>query len=712
MKRGKSWDISISILGIAAVVLAFGAALYLSANVQSTLFRLQKASSIARVAMVLQALNQSARHLAEYTAGSARWDDAYEFMESRDPAFLEKNYARPVLAATPVQLVGIYTGESELVFSTALNEKLESEPPPKALKDLLKLEKFRKLRDAGDVFCRVDRISKKPYLIAVCPITDSTGEEPVRGYLLFGMLIGEKMSKRLDSVIGTHVVTLPDDSYFARDYDVATSHLGTIQVDLKEGPDASMTTALALIRQSNWRESPVVFKIELPVKVREIGRELSRTIRTVSLLVAGAFTVFVGLALREIFRRRAEIQRRIFEARELDIARKRAEAADGAKSAFLAMISHEIRTPLNAIIGYANLLQRDKTKENVTEQVEIIAKSSEMLQHIINDILDLSKIEADKLSIQRRPTRVRELIGEVADSLKSASEERQNRLTIATAPEVPPSVELDDLRVRQVLGNLLSNAVKFTEGGRITISASFGAREQTQTDMEIFPDDAFMLHIAVEDEGIGVPPENEAALFSLFNQGDAAINRRYGGTGLGLVICRRLCSLMGGTVSYQRREDKGSKFEFWLPTHPVAEAETPAPQATSPAPQPSNLSLLVVDDNPINARLLKAILKSLGHEAEIAFSGQEAINLFREKPMNAVFMDIHMPEMDGLATAKALRKLEQELSRPRCLIAAVTADTLVTDSEKSLTAGMDAHINKPVKISEIEHILNLMSSRK
>jgi len=708
LTKGRFWDVALSVLGIAAAISCLAAALYLSGSVNVALEKLQNEYSVSRIASVLQAIDQNTQHLGEYTAGYAMWDDAYQFLQHRNPEFLQTNYAEPVLAATPVQLVGIYDLNGDLVFSAALNEESKSVAAPAALNEMPGLEDFASLQKPGSVKGRIEWIGERAYIVAICPITDSAGTAPIRGYLLFGSIVGKKMLAQLETLTGSLVSIEAGLSMPKGDFQITTTDLGTAEVTIGKRNGVWDSKAFALFREDNAEQQSVGFRIELPAAASQTGRELSDMIRSVFLLVAAGFAVFVGLAIREILRRREEISRRIRETEAVQAARLRADqladkaaAADRAKSAFLAMISHEIRTPLNAIIGYADLLRRDPDEE-LAERLEIVSRSGSMLQHIVDDILDFSRIEAGRLDIRPRATDVRDLIDEIVRTFERSAELRGDLIITTIDPAVPEFLQLDDVRVKQVLGNLVSNAVKFTNGGSIMISVSCEAGlsgKEGQT-----------LVITVDDEGIGVAAGEEAALFEPFSQADSTASRRYQGTGLGLVICRRLCSLMGGTISFQRRLVKGSTFKVCLPARAAESAEkSPDSDPPSHAVQHDDMTILIVDDNVVNGRLLKAVLKRMGRTAETVVSGRKAIDHFKAKPFDVIFMDIHMPGMDGIATTQEIRKLEKEMNRPRCFIVAVTADSLVTDSAQTRAASMDGHINKPIRIVEIEETLSRLS---
>ncbi|CAN5763720.1 hypothetical protein BH09VER1_BH09VER1_50940 [soil metagenome] len=714
IKKARSWDLLLSGVGIAAALLTFVAFLYLAAHVNSTLERLQDENSIARVSSVLQALDQNTHHLADYTTGYAMWDDAYHFLDSRDPAFLETNFAPAVMAVSPIRLAAIYNLQGELLFSAALGEDAKPIPHPEALKDMPRLETFSSLHKTGDFSGRIEWIGDRAYLIAVCPITDSSGQSPIRGYLLFGVNIGPKMLTQIQNLTGTHVsVELPKvTTHFA--LQITTVDLGPASVAISHEDGSDDSIAVAIFRTENPQQHSVAIRILLPEHTLRTGRILAQSIRTTFVIVSLSFAAFFGLALREIYRRRADLQRRLLERDELQAARQRAEslaekaeAADRAKSAFLAMISHEIRTPLNAIIGYADLLCHDPSQD-LNDNLGIISRNSHILQRILDDILDYSKIEAGKLNILPRPTPIRRLIEEVIATFQNRADARGNVLISTIDPSVPEHLLLDDLRLRQIIGNLLSNAVKFTDHGTIHLSTSLLPPEDSSS-----PPAISTLRLSVEDEGIGIPPEDEHNLFEAFSQVDSTTRRRYGGTGLGLAICRRLCTLMGGDISYHRASPCGSVFVVTLPAPlatPSAEVRPPGP--FSPTPQPDDLTVLIVDDNVINARLFQAILRRLGRTSHVAHSGPEAIDLFHSLSPDLIFMDIHMPGMDGLAATRAIRQAEAASSRPPCTIIAVTADILLADSAQSTAAGMNGHLNKPISVPQIAQTLTETSERK
>lgn len=374
---------------------------------------------------------------------------------------------------------------------------------------------------------------------------------------------------------------------------------------------------------------------------------------------------------------------------ELAAARSLAEGASNAKSAFLAAMSHEIRTPMTAIIGFSELLLARELDTKTRDEVSHIKSSADALMVLINDILDLSKLEAGKYELDQLPFSPAEVLDTVADLFRGtdlAVKRGEIALNVVIDADAPDFASGDQLRLRQVLLNLTGNALKFTETGSVTIHYGIDA------------DDA-MLRFEVIDSGIGIESKVRSQLFEDFTQADSSINRKYQGTGLGLAICKRLVTLMGGSIGVESKLLEGSRFWFKIPYHqavlpdPITE-----PVAFDDKPEESALhkplSILVADDSLTNQMLIKAILTSIGHKTTFANNGVEAVEAIKKIDFDLILMDVRMPKLSGPDATKIIRKLpEPKGSIP---IVAVTADLMKENRESYFEAGMNECVGKPI----------------
>jgi hypothetical protein len=393
--------------------------------------------------------------------------------------------------------------------------------------------------------------------------------------------------------------------------------------------------------------------------------------------------------------------------RDLDRARAEAEAANAAKSSFLATMSHEIRTPLNGVLGMAMALADTDLTEAQAEMVSVVTGSGELLLAIINDILDLSKIEAGRMEVERIPFRLDEPLDAALRLSRLQAEEKGLQLTADVAPSVGALVAGDPVRLRQVVGNLLSNAVKFTERGTVRLSARLDdpADPPGPADPDV-PRRATLV-LAVADTGIGIAPERLIALFQPFRQADASIARRFGGTGLGLVITRQLCRLMGGDVQADSVPGRGTRFTVTLPFDRVPERRVQPDRAGCPAVaarawlRTRSPRILVADDNATNRLVMRHMLARIGAEVTEAADGAEAVAALAARPFDAVLMDMVMPVLDGPSAARAIRMAESIGEGARTPILALTANALPEQVQLCLAAGMDGHLAKPVRPDDL-----------
>ncbi len=481
--------------------------------------------------------------------------------------------------------------------------------------------------------------------------------------------------------------------------------------NLPEIDGAVMTTlvglvAFTMVSLGHWARAQALFSslVFAPLAIR-----LALQGGTVGWLSVGGLVMFWVLTLlesRRIEARTLELLRLRFEqarlAEQRQVALDAAEETSSSKSRFVAVMSHEIRTPLNGILGMAQLLERGELSPQQREQVDIVRRSGRHLLTLVNDILDLARIESGKLVVDAHPFDVREVVGDVTRLLGETARAKGLAFEVAIAPQLPARVMGDASRIQQVLHNLVGNAIKFTDQGGVSVDVS------TVLDMRA----GTLLRFAVKDSGDGIPADQLERIFAPFEQAqhtEPGRPRRRDGTGLGLTISRELARAMGGDLRCASSPGRGSVFEFTLPLQACAVPDAIAEPARTPPPVKPLPQLrgrvLLVDDSPVNLLVAATMLQRCGLQVTTAEHGLQALELLRAQRFELVLMDCQMPELDGFEATAAWRQEEARRLLPRTPVVALTASAVNDDRQRCTAAGMDDYLVKPFEIDDLLSIV-------
>jgi signal transduction histidine kinase/DNA-binding response OmpR family regulator len=420
---------------------------------------------------------------------------------------------------------------------------------------------------------------------------------------------------------------------------------------------------------------------------------------------------FLGLiwCFRDISAKKQTELRQMQLMEDLRKAKEEAEEAVRTKAAFLAMMSHEIRTPINGVIGMTQLLAGTDVNPEQAKYIRTIQVSGEMLLSVINDILDFSKIESGKLELENAPLDVRAVVRDIYDVQLAKAKEKKLKFEVSMNSHVPPFIIGDVTRIRQILLNLVSNALKFTDTGAVRIGVRLAGDEVPLADRP------FQLLFSVSDTGIGISDEQMQRLFQPFSQASASTSRKYGGTGLGLVICKKLVETMGGNIQAESKADQGSIFSFTIttqiareqPVYTLQDALDKNNEKVGRLGDRLPLKILIAEDNLINQELAMAMLIKMGYQPDVVDNGLAVLEALQVEHYDLLLLDVQMPEMDGLETADYLVNHWHELHTgyERPTIVAMTASAMQGDREMCLRAGMDDYISKPIMMDSLQRTI-------
>ncbi|MFM9959590.1 MAG: CHASE4 domain-containing protein [Phycisphaerales bacterium] len=649
----------------------------------------------------------------------AQWDDMVTYVADQNQAFHDSNLIPSSLASIRVSYMGIFRLDGTAVFQTGVDHRAGeyADVPEGLAQRLAPGSPLMKFAQRDELHKGVLIVDGRAMMICARPITNSEGDGPAAGTLVSARWMDAAEIDRIAELRGLplSLEVEPEDAphprfeliaaapgsdahtvrWWHRDIDGAmrlrfSTAVPTAITQTAHSVSAFLTAANLVASLAFGGVMLAVLHVLLLSRLGRLSREIGASVgsdRTRRVTVQGSDELSaLASTLNEAFAREADARA---QARA---AMQDAERANSAKSMFLANMSHEIRTPMTAILGFADLLHdTDLPEATRADHIRTIRTNGEHLLSVINDILDISKIESGKMTVEHVPTDPRRIVHEVESLMRVRATQAGVALNASIDPAVPECIESDPVRARQVLLNLVSNAVKFTSKGTVSIEAR----------AEPAPDALTTIRFRITDTGAGMTDDQLAKLFAPFVQADASTTRKFGGTGLGLAISRKLARLLGGDVTAQSTPGVGSTFEFTFAGRAISRPTTnddAHPTTKRAAPEHLTGTILLADDGPDNQRLIRHHLQKAGATVEVVDNGRKALDKALERlraengsPFDLILMDMQMPEMDGYEATSTLRRAGYTGA-----IIALTAHAMSGDRAKCLDAGCDDYATKPI----------------